>query len=166
VGLTRHDIEARLPLRPGATHNKGAYGLVIDDVERTSGSVSILARESDATSVFGRQPARRFDFYLRNERSDEAVLGAGQPLGEEFVFGRFLPFSAGYSVQTSGFRARGLLIRFPPYSVEGASLSIDDDWVEHAELFVVRATREGSVERTLEIAAFPLRLRPRPTALR
>src|SRR6185295_17294047 len=81
VGLTRHDIEARLPLRPGATHNRGVYGLVIDDVERTSGSVSILARESDATSVFDRQPARRFDFYLRNERSGEAVLGAGQPLG-------------------------------------------------------------------------------------
>jgi hypothetical protein len=167
VGLTRHDIEARLPLRPGATHNKGAYGLVIDGVQRTSGSISILARESNARSIFGRQPARRYDFYLRNERSGEAVLGGGQPLGEEFVFGRFLPFSAGYSEQTSGFWARGLLIRFPPgYGVEGASLSIDDDWVAGTELFVVRATREGSVERTLEIAGFPLRARTRPTALR
>ena len=95
------------------------------------------------------------------------MLGAGQPLGEEFVFGRFLPFSAGYSVQTSGFRARGLLIRFPPgYGVDGATLSIDDDWVAGAELFVVRATREGSVERTLDITGFPLRARTRPTALR
>jgi hypothetical protein len=166
VRLTRHDIEATLPLRPGATHNKGAYRLVIDDVGRTSGSVSILARESDATSIFDRRPVPRFDFYLRNERSGEAVLGAGQLLGDEFVFGRFLPFSIGASSQTSGFRARGLLIRFPPSSgVEGASLSIDDDWVEGAELFVVRATREGSVERTLEIAGFPLRARTRPTAL-
>jgi hypothetical protein len=166
VRLTRHDIEATLPLRPGATHNNGAYRLVIDDVERTSGSVSILARESDATSIFDRRPVPRFDFYLRNERSGEAVLGAGQPLGDEFVFGRFLPFSIGASRETSGFRARGLLIRFPPsYGVEGASLSIDDDWVEGAELFVVRATREGSVERTLEIADFPLRARTRPTAL-
>ena len=166
VRLSRHDIEARLPLRPGATHHRGAYRLVIDDVEHTSGSVSILARESDATSIFDRRPAPRFDFYLRNERSGDAVLGAGQPLGEEFVFGRFLPFSIGGSVQTSGFRARGLVIRFPPgYGVEGASLSIEDDWVEGAELVVVRATREGSVERTLDIAGFPLRARTRPTAL-
>ena len=36
VTLTRHDIEARLPLRPGATHHGGAYRVVVDDVERTS----------------------------------------------------------------------------------------------------------------------------------
>lgn len=166
VRLSRHDIEAMLPLRPGATHHSGAYRLVIDDVEHTSGSVSILARESDATSIFDRRPTHRFDFYLRNERSGDAVLGAWQPLGEEFVFGRFLPFSIGGAVQTSGFRARGLAIRFPPgYGVEGASLSIEDDWVEGAQLVVVRATREGSVERTLDIAGFPLRARTRPTAL-
>ena len=167
VGLTRHDIEATLPLRPGATHRKSAYSLAIDEVERRSGSVSILARESDARSVFDRRPAHRFDFYLRNERSGEAVLGHGQPLGEEFVFGRFLPFSISGSAQTSGFTARGLLIRFPPgYGVEGPSFAVDDEWVEGAELFVVRATREGSVERTLEIAGFPLRAPTRPTASR
>jgi hypothetical protein len=163
VGLTRHDIEARLPLRPGATHHEGAYRLAIVGVERTSGSVSILARESDATSIFDRRPVPRFDFYLRNERSGEAVLGGAQPLGEEFVFARFLPFSmSSGSVRTSGFMTRGLLVRFPPgYGAEGASLSIDDDWVAGAELFVVRATREGFVERTLEIAGFPLRAKTR-----
>jgi hypothetical protein len=167
VTLTRHDIEARLPLRSGATHHGGAYRVVVDDVERTSGSVSILARESDAASIFDRRPAHRFDFYLRHERSGEAVLGNGLPLGEEFVFGRFLPFGIYGSVQTSGFRARGLLIRFPPgRGAEGVPLSIDDRWVEEAELVVLRATREGSVERTLEIAGFPLRAPARPTALR
>jgi hypothetical protein len=95
------------------------------------------------------------------------VLGNGLPLGEEFVFGRFLPFSIDGSVQTSGFRARGLLIRFPAgRGTEGAPLSIDDRWIEEAELVVVRVTREGSVERTLEIAGFPLRAPTRPTASR
>jgi hypothetical protein len=167
VALTRHDIEARLPLRPGASHHNGAYRVVVDGVESTSSSVSILARESDASSIFDRRPAHRFDFYLRNERSGEAVPGSGQPLGEEFVFGRFLPFSIDGSVQTSGFRARGLLIRFSPgRGAEDAPLYIDDRWIEEAELVVVRVTREGSVERTLEIAGFPLRAPVRPTALR
>jgi hypothetical protein len=69
----------------------------------------------------------------------------------------FLPFFYGRG-QTSGFRVRSLLIRFPPSpGVEGEPFPIADGWLEGAELVVVRLTREGSVERTLTISGFSLR---------
>jgi len=163
VRLTRHDLEATLPLQHGATHQNGAYRFVVEGVERTSASVSILARESDATSIFDRRPAPELSFYLRNRRASEAVAGFGRDPDQGFFLSGFLPFSYGGS-RTSGFRARNLLIRFPPgYGDEKESFSIDDEWFEGAELVVVRAIREGSVERTLEIAGFPLRAASKST---
>jgi len=157
VRLTYHDLEATLPLERGATHQNGAYRFVVEGVERTSASVSILARESDATSPFDRRPTPELTFYLRNRRASEAVEGFARDPDEEFFLSRFLPFYFGGG-RNLGFRARNLLIQFQPgYDVEKESFSIDDDWFEGAELVVVRAIREGSVERTLEIAGFPLR---------
>jgi len=157
VRLTHHDLEATLPLQRGATHQNGAYRFIVEGVERTSASVSILARESDATSLFDRRPTSELSFYLRNRRASEAVVGSAHDPGEGFFLARFLPFV--YAVgRTSGFSARNLLVQFPPgYRVEGESFSIDDDWFKGAELVIVRAIHEGSVERPLEIAGFPLR---------
>jgi len=155
VRLTYHDLEATLPLERGATHQNGAYRLVVEGMERRSGSVSILARESDATSLFDRRSTPELSFYLRNRRAREAVEGFAHDPGDGFFLSRFLPFMFGSS-RTFGFRARNLLIRFQPGDAQ-ESLSIDGDWLAEAELVVVRAVREGSVERTLEIAGFPLR---------
>jgi hypothetical protein len=156
VKLTSHELEATLPLQRGATHQSGAYRLVVSGVEHASTSVSIVVRESDATSIFDRRQARERSFYLRNRRAAEAVVGFARDFNEgSFLFG-FLPFYAGR--ETSGFRARSLLIRFPPgYGGDDKeSFSIDEEWLESAELVVVRTIRHGSVERALEIADFPL----------
>ena len=143
----------------GATHQDAAYRFVIQGVERSSASVSILARESDATSIFDRRPPSELSFYLRNAQASEAVAGLGRDPDEGFGPLMFLPFSFSYGASRPwGFRMRSLVVRFPEnYSTDGESLSIDDAWFQGAELVIVRATRAGSVERTLEIAGFPLR---------
>ena len=156
VKLTSHELEGTLPLRSGATHQDGAYRLVVSGAEHSPTSVSILAHESDATSIFDRRPTRDHSFYLRNRRAGEALAGFARDFSEGSFLSGLLPFHAGR--QTSGFRARGLVIRFPPgYGEEKESLSIDDEWLEGAELVVVRTIGQGSVERMLEIADFPLR---------
>ena len=156
VKLTLHELEATLPLQRGATHQNGAYRLVVSGVERASTSVSILARESDATSIFDRRPTPELSLYLRNRHKSEAVAGSASDFDQGAFLSGFLPFHAGR--QTSGFRARSVLIRFPPgYGDDQESLSIDDEWLEGAELVVVRTIRQGSVERRLDIMDFPLR---------
>jgi hypothetical protein len=99
-------------------------------------------------------------FYLRNLGAGEAVQGAAHDLGQSFLLSGFLGVHYG-AEQGSGFKARGLLIRFPASYGVDERFSLEDDWIEGAQLVVVRSTREGSVQRTLEIADFPLRARSR-----
>ena len=154
--LTSHELEASLPLQRGTTHQNGAYRLVVSGVEHSSTSVSILARESDATSIFDRRPMPERSLYLRNRHKSEAVAGFASDFDQGAFLSAILPFHAGR--QTSGFRARSVLIRFPPgYGDDKESLSIDDEWLDGAELVVVRTIRQGSVERPLDIVDFPLR---------
>lgn len=159
VSLTRHDLAATLPLQRGATYQQRAYRFVVQRVEHTSTSASILARESDAASIFDRRPMPERSFYLRNTRASEAVAGSAQDPEEGFGLFMFLPFSYGHSTNgVAGFRTRNLLIRFPAWSSSnGESFSFDDAWFQGSELVLVRATREGSVERPLEVSGVPLR---------
>lgn len=69
-------------------------------------------------------------------------------------------FSAG---PNRGFDVRSLMIQFPSSYGLNETVSLEDDWIHGAELVVVRTTREGFVERTLEIAEFPLRAEARST---
>jgi hypothetical protein len=170
VALTHHEIEATLPLRPGVSHQDGAYRFVLDGVERTRGGLTLFARESRALSRFDRRPTALFGFYLRNRAEvrggapgviNAALAGQELDVREVPFLSRFTPFWVGYSVQTSGFIARGLMIRFSPTSgIQGESLPIDDAWFGGAELVIVRTTREGSVQRQLDIPDFPLRTDP------
>jgi hypothetical protein len=72
-----------------------------------------------------------------------------------------LPFAGGSfgfgTEYMEGFSCRGLRVWFPPrYRADAATPTIDDAWLAGADLVVVRQTQEGTVERTLEIAEFPL----------
>ena len=55
LSLTRHGVEAVLPLRSGAAMRVGSYRLDVDFVQLLPSRIRILARESDARSVFDRQ---------------------------------------------------------------------------------------------------------------
>ena len=76
-----------------------------------------------------------------------------------------MPFSFGIHATGntgawSGFGARRLKVEFPPpYGLdERETLSLDDRWLEGAELVIVRATQARAFDRRLEIAGFPLKL--------
>jgi hypothetical protein len=159
VSLTRHDLEAVLPLRNGAVHQNGAYRFAIRAVERARGRVSVVAHESNALSMFDRQPPHHFTFYLRNPRAGEALHGAEHELRDDGALLRFMPFATGFvGAENPGFRARALLLQFPPgYGPQKKPLRLDDRWIEQAELVIVSAIPAGSVERTLAIADLPLR---------
>lgn len=158
VTLTRHDVEATLPLTAGVSHQNGSYRIVLDEIERTARGVTVFARESRALSPFDRTLPSLFGFYLRNRVEGEALAGNAMDVREGPFLSRFMPFGFGYSAaESSGFIARGLMISFPPgYGIPGESLSIDDRWIARAELVIVRTTREGSVARELNIPGFPI----------
>jgi hypothetical protein len=155
VQLTSHAIEATLPLERGATHQNGSYRVVFSGMEHGLGSASVLVRESDATSAFDRSPSHELNFYLRNRRTREAIAGNAYDFESRPLLMLF-NLSAGSA--SSGFRARRLMVQFRADSNDDTdSIAFDQRWLGDADLVLVRATRQGSVVRTLTIPDFPLR---------
>lgn len=158
VSLTRHDIEAILPLRRGAAHRDGAYRFVVDRIHQESGRVTVMARESDAVSVFDRHPRSGITFYVRNPYLSEAALGSHYESRSDIALARVLPFAIGVGESgNSGFRPRALTVQFPATHLEPERVVFDSSWMEHAELVLVRSTQGGAVERRLAIQEFPIR---------
>jgi hypothetical protein len=159
VSLTRHAIEAVLPPAPGTTFQNGPYRFRIAQVQLASDSISMLSQESDAVSVFVARPPTTRSLFLRNLRRSEAIPGSSYELRADVTLMRVLPFSTGFGAgEHAGFRARAQAVDFPStYAAETAALTLDDRWLAEAELVIVRSTREGSVERQLAIANFPIR---------
>ena len=159
ITLTRYDVEATLPLTAGVSHLDGPYRIVLDDIERTRGAVTLFARESRARSSFDRTLPWAYDFYLRNRVKGEALAGSAIDVREGPFLSRLLPFGIAYGpVESGGFIARGLMMRFPQgYGApEESAPAVDDAWIADAELVIVRTRREGSVQRELDIPDFPL----------
>ncbi len=114
--------------------------------------------ESNATAILDRTPALQRTYYLRNTRRSEAIAG---PADESQVDLALIPgfYASGSSL---GFSARRLIVGFPVHdSLPEATFSVDQHWLEGAELVVVRATQAQPFERTLDIPDFPVRIEPR-----
>ena len=92
VSLARHDIEVALPFRSGAATRIGTYRFAVDRIHLLPSRIQILARESDARSVFDGQPRSRINYYLRNVQTSEAVQGSFHELRSDVTLSRFLPF--------------------------------------------------------------------------
>lgn len=163
VELTREEVVATLPVQSGATFQDGPYRLVVDEVSAPPRSLGIRARISDARTAFDRRPTPTYAFYLRNQQRGEAVASSVIPLEQHTLLARLVPGLMFSSADSGGFWAIEQFIRFPEsyYPSERTLLDIDDAWIAGAEMVIVRATREGSVERPLEIADFPLRVKVR-----
>jgi hypothetical protein len=163
VALTRHVIEGILPIKPGATHQDGAYRFSIAAMQLQSGRLWLLSEQSNAVSAFTRRPRARRSMYLRNKRASEAILGSSYDLRTEVTLMRFLPLATGLATESgegdqSGFRARAEALEFPPsYLRKDLAVTLNDAWIGEAELVIVRSTEEGGVERPLAIADFPIR---------
>lgn len=147
-----------MPLRSGAAHRNGAYNLTVARIRQSQGRAWIVARESSAESVFDRHPRSRTLFYLRNRSMAEAVEGSPYELRTDVTLARVLPFASGVAEgENAGFRPRAITIQFPPTYNDQSLIALDDGWLAHAELVIVRSTEGGSVERRLAIADFPIR---------
>jgi hypothetical protein len=159
VGLTHYAVHGVLPVRPGARHRSGGYGLVIDSVALRDGDVTIAAREWRASSFWDRRPRATHSFYLRNRVRAEALSVSDVAMLGAFTVARLVPFLGLGSVSASddGFVTRALLLAVPPrYDAQANTLVADDAWLADAELVIVRTTQEGSAERMLHLPSFPL----------
>jgi len=158
VQLTRHQIEATLPLAVGASGGNPPFRIAIDRVVFAFGGLDLRLRESDASSSFDRRPRRVRRYFLRNRRTSLAVEGL---LGD---FDRVLPGFLGnvaVSPYPYRFHAANIGLRSGSYRMygqyrgnQGEVPQIDASWLKEAELVVVVSTRERDVERTLDIAPF------------
>jgi hypothetical protein len=158
VSLTRHDIEAVLPFRSGATVRIDAYHFVVDRIHLSRDRMSVLARESDARSVFDRDPHSRVDYYLRNMQASVAVEGSYRELRTDVTLARFLPFVVVGDAENAGFRALAQEVNFSTGYGAQHEIAFDDTWLGRSELVIVRSTDGGAVERRVAIADFPIRV--------
>jgi hypothetical protein len=162
VELTREEVVFMLPVQAGATFQDGPYRVVVDEVAAAPRSLGIRAHISDARTVFDRRPTPMYAFYLRNQQRGEAVGSSVVQLEQHTLLMRLLPgLVFGSSSGSGGFSATEQFIRFPEsyYTSEKDRLDIDAAWIAGAEMIIVRATRGGSVPRTLDIPDFPLRVK-------
>jgi hypothetical protein len=157
VTPTRHEVEAVIGLEVGATQQDGAYRAVIERVTYAPGAVLVELRESNAWTVFDRRLQPERTYYLRNAGRSEAIGGSAERSGSwGLPFGFYATMDTG---AWSGFGARRLKLEFPPPGLnEEQTLSLDDRWLDGAELVIVRATQARAFDRRLEITGFPLRL--------
>ena len=159
VSLTRHDVQAVLPFRSGAAVQVAAYRFALDRMTRHGYRISAVGRESVAGSVLDRQPRSRTHYYLRNPQTSEAIEGSRRELRTDVTLTRFIPFAVSVdNGENMGFRAVAVELNFPTSYGEQNAVVFDDTWFERSELVIVRSTEAGSVERTLAIAGFPIRM--------
>jgi hypothetical protein len=158
VWLARHDIQAVLPLRVGSSVRVGAYRFDLDRLRVREARISLLGRESDALSMFMRDPSSRIEYYLRNRVTSEAVQASWRPLRTQPGIAGFWPAiaDAGDDSQRTGFIARAVGLEFPSTFGKQQGIVFDDTWVERGELVIVRVTEAGTVERRMTIADFPI----------
>ena len=159
LSLTRHDIEAVVPLRSGAAVRMGAYQFAVGRIRPSPSRISVLARKSDARSTFNRHPRSRVDYYLRNMQTSVAVQGTHHEVRSDVTLARLLPFVVGVGDESedTGFRPLALEVNFSTGYGGPQEIDFDGTWLERAELIIVRSTAGGTVERRLAIADFPIR---------
>ena len=68
---------------------------MVDRIRQSQDRAWIVARESNAESVFDRHPRSRTLFYLRNRSMAEAVEGSPYELRTDVTLARVLPFAFG-----------------------------------------------------------------------
>jgi hypothetical protein len=156
IRLIHHEVEAVIPLAPGAFHQHGAYRLVVDGVLQRGEAAAVLAHLSYGSTMFDQRPRPDRTFYLRNRHKRQAIGGYAERLDREMLISRLLPFAYGYSTGP-GFTAQALAIRFGQFRRPDEELpQLDDRWMAGAELVIVRSTQVGAVDRVLVIEGFPV----------
>ncbi len=146
VVLTKHVVEAALPLQPGMSHVNGPLRIAIESVDASRGDAIVTIRSSNATSSFTRKPGSTFSV-LSSEEPPHAA-GDRRHRGNSGRDLRSQPLSSATDVfgvavgtgPTSGFEARIWRIGFESRdrAVTGTNERLKD-----AELVVVGCAADG-----------------------
>ncbi len=161
VVLTKHVVEAALPLQPGMSHVNGPLRIAIESVDASRGDAIVTIRSSNATSSFTRKPGSTFSYYLRNLHTRQAIGATEVIPAETFDFSRFPVPQMFFGVAvgtgpTSGFEARIWRIGFESRD-RAVPWHEDDRWLKDAELVVVRDAQQMAVERSITVPDFAIR---------
>lgn len=161
VTFTRVEAMAALPLTPGATFQDGAYRVTIRDV-RLDGALTLRVERSDAATIVSGRAKPEYQFYLRNRNAREALAGAVRS-ARDFPIVSGMGMLLDLATVTTGvwtsaefLTYRGGRSMTQPGLIVQEGWDLTPEWVNGAELVVVRLTRSGTVERPLEIDAFKL----------
>ena len=166
VDLMHSEVEAVLPLRPGAVHQRGAFRIMVDGVRREGlYGASVFVHESNALSVFDRQDELTRSVLLRNPQRRQAVHGSPIHRNTETLTERLLPMVI-HNEWQAGFSADAWQIYFGQRGRAAASSDslVDDSWLAGAELVIVRVASGGHVWRTLAIEDFSVPATVRPAS--
>jgi hypothetical protein len=159
--LSHLEVAATLPLERGSSFQEGGYRLIVDDVELHERAVRLDSRTTSVRSLFAAGPGPRYEVFLRNRARREAVRGREQGrLAHVIVPGVGIWSVGGDSTGFSRVRARFVFPAYNPLAsagiVSGGIVVVDEDWLEEAEIVIVRYRPGGAVEGTLTIDEFPL----------
>ena len=153
VGFTHVEAAGIIPLVRGAIFQDGAYRVAIRDV-RLDGVLTVLVQLSDVTRLTSRRGHRGYDVYLRNRTEREAIAGTRRAAREYSVIPGAMTV-AEFSTVAPGVWTSAEYLTYrggPGMSIPGWDLT--PEWVNRAELVVVRVTSAGTIDAPLEIDNF------------
>jgi hypothetical protein len=155
VQLMHHSVEARVPLRAGASVARGSYHVAVAAVTLANRTARVRVRESNATARLDRHVLHEREFFVVNRQTGDGYsLGRGEaPIG--LLPRMFTGVSLSQSASDVGFVSQVLDLRFPPGWEEANSL-LTPEWLAEADLVVVVTTREGALELPLVAPDFRL----------
>lgn len=162
VDLTRLEVAAAMPLRAGERFDEGSFHLTVDEARFRESELQARARVTSVATILDRRPRPVYLYYLRNRSRGEAVSGSWHFARQHTFMPMFGWSMAMGEADPSGFSTNPLVVNFMQrgFGTGGPEqppvIDVDRDWIEGAELVIVRATHDGSVRRTLEIKGIPL----------
>ncbi len=154
-----------LPLVVGSTFQDGAFRAVVRDLTHDA-LLPIRLQLSGTTTLLPGRARPRYEFYLRNRSRREAVTGAA-------FHGQYLPVLPGVSMlagiaglapgvwtaaSVRNYGGDPGLLRLRP------DAGLSREWLDGAELVVVRETTGGTFDATLDIDRFTIVSMPVPRA--
>jgi hypothetical protein len=156
LSFSERTVAAVLPLRRGSSFNDGTTSMKVMAFDVIEGQrVSMTLRESSAKTIGHEESLFRFEIFLRNPISREAVYGEYGFGREDFSPSILWPVAVVTEGRPLGFRVNATRFLLPSHS-SNVSMRLDPAWLDRAELVIVRVRHAGSLERILDIPAVPL----------
>ena len=151
VDLEEMSVAAVLPLDRTSMFQSGALRVTFTGHRWFDSGVHVRYRISDIhSSRFDARPADSYQFYLRSPSRKQAV--GGHTSGGAPYFAPRLELRGVYAPSASPFYADLREMTFSTqYFGRNDAVSVDQSWMNDAEIVIVRVRRVGTITRTLEI---------------